>query len=73
MDHPLLGSSYLVVEPSYDMSCTLILLTELFGKDCMADIDINSASMGPIFAVLIGATVGAPKWTIRHWAAAIWL
>ena len=31
MDHPPLGRSYLVVLPSYDMSCTLILLTGLYG------------------------------------------
>ena len=30
-DHPLLGRSYLVVVPSYDMSCALILLTGLYG------------------------------------------
>ena len=31
MDHPPLGRSYLVVVPSYDMSCALIILTELYG------------------------------------------
>ena len=72
MDHPLLGRSYLVVVPSYDMSCALILLTGLYGWDSMVDIDINPSSMGPIFGVWIGPTLGVPKWTIRHWAAAIW-
>ena len=72
MDHPPLGRSYLVVVPSYDMSCGLILLTGLYGWDSMVDIDINPSSMGPIFGVWIGPTLGVPKWTIRHWAAAIW-
>ena len=72
MDHPPLGRSYLVVVPSYDMSCALILLTGLYGWDSMVDIDTNPSSMGPIFGVWIGPTLGVPKWTIRHWAAAIW-
>ena len=72
MDHPLLGRSYLVVVPLYDMSRVLILLTGLYGWDSTADIDINPSSMGPIFGVWIGLTPGVPKWTIRHWAAAIW-
>ena len=72
MDHPPLGRSYLVEVPSYDMSCALILLTGLYGWDSMVDIDINPSSMGPIFGVWIGPTLGVPKWTIRHWAAAIW-
>ena len=72
MDHPPLGRSYLVVVPSYDMSCALILLTGLYGWDSMVDIDINPSSMGPIFGLWIGPTIGVPKWTIRHWAAAIW-
>ena len=72
MDHPPLGRSYLVVVPSYDMSCALILLTGLYGWDSMVDIDINPSSLGPIFGVWIGPTLGVPKWTIRHWAAAIW-
>ena len=72
MDHPPLGRSYLVVVPSYDMSCALILLTGLYGWDSLVDIDTNPSSMGPIFGVLIGPTFGVPKWTIRHWAAAIW-
>ena len=72
MDHPPLGRSYLVVVPSYDMSCALILLTGLNGWDFMTDIDINPSSMGTIFRLWIGPTLGAPKWTIRHWAAAIW-
>ena len=73
MSHPPLGRSYLVVRPSYGMSCALIFLTALYGLDFMADIDINPSSMGPIFEVLIGPTPGIPKWTIRYWAAAIWL
>ena len=72
IDHPPLGRSYLVVVPSYDMSCALILLTGLYGWDSMVDIDINPSSMGPIFVVWIGPTLGVPKWTIHHWAAAIW-
>ena len=72
MDHLPLGRSYLVVVPSYDMSCALILLTGLYGWDSMVDIDINPSSLGPIFGVWIGPTLGVPKWTIRHWAAAIW-
>ena len=71
MDHPPLDRSYLVVVPSYDLSFALILLTELYGLDFMADNDINPSSMGPIFEVWIGPTVGVPKWTIHHWAAAI--
>ena len=35
MDHLPLGRSYLVVVPSYDMSCALILLTGLYGWDFM--------------------------------------
>ena len=79
MDHPPLGRSYLVVVLSFDMSCTLILLTGLYGWVSMADIDINPSSMGPIFVVWIGPTLGVPKWTIRHWAvlfgrsAVVWL
>ena len=72
MDHPPLGRSYLVEVPSYDMSCALSLLTGLYGWDSMVDIDINPSLMGPIFGVWIGPTLGVPKWTIRHWAAAIW-
>ena len=72
MDNPPLGRSYLVVVPSYDMSCALILLTGLYGRDSMLDIDINRSSMGPIFGMWIGPTLWVPKWTIRHWAAAIW-
>ena len=41
MDHLPLGRSYLVVVPSYDMPCALILLTGLYG----CDIDINPSSM----------------------------
>ena len=72
MDHPPLGFSCLVVVPSYDMSGALILLTGLYGWDSMAGIDINPSSMGPIYGVWIGPTLGVRKWTIRHWASAIW-
>ena len=72
MDHPPLGHSYLVVVPSYGMPCALTLSTGLHGWDSMADIDINPSSMGPIFGVWIGPTLGVPKLTTRHWAAAIW-
>ena len=72
MDHPPLGRSYLVVMPSYDMSCVLILLTGFNGWYFMAVININPSSMGPIFGVWIGPTLGVPKWTILHWDAAIW-
>ena len=72
MDHPPSGRSYLVVVPSYDMSCALILLTTPYGLNSMVDIDINPSSMGPIFGVWIGAIPGVPKGTIRHWAATIW-
>ena len=72
MDHPPLGRSYLVVVPSYAMSGSLILLTRFYGWDSMAGIDINPSLMGPIFGVWIRPTLGFPKWTIRHWAAAIW-
>ena len=61
MDHPPLGRSYLVVVSSYDISCTLLLLTRLYGWDSMADIDINPSSMGPIYGVWIGPTLGVPK------------
>ena len=47
-------------------------ISGLYGWDFVADIDINPSSMDPIFGVWIGPTVGVPKWTIRHWAAAIW-
>ena len=72
IDHPPLGCSYLVVVMSYDRSGALILLTGLYGWDSMAGIDINPPSMGPIFGVWIGPTLGIPKWTIRYWAAAVW-
>ena len=72
MDHPLLGRSYLVVVTSYDMLGALIILTEFSGWDSMASIDINPSSMGAIFGVWIGPTLWVPKWTIHHWAAAIW-
>ena len=71
-DHAALGHCFLVVVSPCDMSCTLILLTGLYGWDFMTDIDINPSSMGLIFGVWIGPTLGVPKWTIRHWAAAIW-
>ena len=72
IDHLSLGLSYLVVVLSYDMLCALILLSEIYEWVSMADIDINTSSMGPIFGVWIGPNLGVPKWTIRHWAAAIW-
>ena len=72
MDHPPLGCSSLVVVPSYDMSGSWIPLTWPYGWDSMAGIDINPSSMGSIFWVWIETTIGVPKWTIRHWAAAIW-
>ena len=72
MDHSPLGRSYLVVVPSYDVSCASIILSGLYGLDFMADIDINPSSMGPIIGVWIGPTLGVPQWTIRHRAAAIW-
>ena len=72
IDHPPLGRSYLVVVPSYGMSCDFILFIGLCGWDSMADIDINLSSMGPILGLWIGPTPGDPKLTICHWAAAIW-
>ena len=72
MDHLPLGRSYLVLVPSYDMSGSLNLLTGYYGWDSMANIDINPSSMGPIFGMWIGPTLGVVKWTTRHWAAAIW-
>ena len=39
----------------------------------MAGIDIKPSSMGPIFVVWIGPTLGVPKWNIRHWAAAFFV
>ena len=71
--HPLLGRSYFVVVPLYDMSCVLILLTRPYGWDSTADIDINPSSTGPILGVWIGPTLGVPKWTLwvrfhgRYW------
>ena len=72
IEHPPMGRSYLVVVPSYDMSCDFILWIWLYGWDYMADIDINPPSMGPLFSVWIGPTLGVQKWNIRHWAAAVW-
>ena len=72
IDLPPLGVSYMVVVPSYDMSYALIFLMWFYGLDFMVDIDINTSSMGPIFGVWIGPTLWVPKWTIRHWAEAIW-
>ena len=72
MDHPPLGPNYLVIVPSYDMSCALIFLAGFYGLDSMAVIDINPSSMGPIFGVWVGPTLGVPKWAIHHWATAIW-
>ena len=71
MDHRPLGRSYLVAVPCYYMSCVFIFLTGLYGRDSMADIDINPSSLETIFGVWIGPTLGVPKRTIRHWAAAI--
>ena len=71
MEHPTLDRSYLVVVPSYDVSCACVLLTGLYGLDFVFGIDINPSSMGPIFGVLIGSNLGFPKWTIRHWTVAI--
>ena len=65
-DHPPLGRSYLVVVPSYDMSCALILLPGLYGWDSMVDNDNNPSSIRPIFGVWIGPTLGVPKFTIHH-------
>ena len=62
---PALGRSYLVVVPSYDMSCALILLTGLYWWDSMVGIDINPSSMGPIFGVWIWPTLGVAKWASR--------
>ena len=59
MDHPPLGRSYLVVVPSYDISCYFLLLIGLYGWDSMADIDINPSSMGPLFGVWIGLSLGS--------------
>ena len=72
MDHPLLGRSYLVEVPPCDMSGALIHLTELSGWDSMAGIDINPSSIGAIFGLWIGPTLGEPKRTIRNWAVTIW-
>ena len=68
----LLIGSYMVVGPSYVMSCVLNFETGPYWLHVMADIDINPSSMGPIFRAWIGPTMRVPKWTIRHWAAAIW-
>ena len=72
MDNPPSGRSYLVVVLSYDMSGALILLTGLYGWYSIRGIDTNPSSMGPIFGVWMGPTLGVSKWNIRHWAAAIW-
>ena len=58
MNHPPLGRSYLVVVPSYDMSCVLIFLTGLYGWDSMANVNINPSLMGLIFGVWIGPNLG---------------
>ena len=72
MDHSPLGRSYLVVVPSYDIPHAFILLTGFYGWNSMTNIDIYLSSMGPIFWVWIGPTLGIPKLTIRRWAAAHW-
>ena len=61
IDHPPFGRNYLVVVPSYDMSGALILLTGRYWGDSMAGIDINPSSMGPIYGMWIGPTLGVPK------------
>ena len=61
IDHPPWGRSYFIVCPSYGLSCALILFTGLYRWDSMVDIDINPSSMGPIFGVSIGPTLGVPK------------
>ena len=61
MDHPPLGRSCLVVVPSSEMSGDLRLLAGPYGWDSMAGIVINPSSMGPIFRVWIGLTLGVPK------------
>ena len=72
MDHRPLDRTYLVVVPSYYMTCALIFLTGFHGLYFKADIDINPSAMGPILGVSIGPILGVPKWTICHWAAANW-
>ena len=61
--YPPLGRSYLVAVPSY-MSCVLIILTRIYGWHSRADIDIDLSSMGPIFVVLMGPTLG---FNILYW------
>ena len=69
MRRPPLGSSYLVVMPSLDMSGALIFLIGLYGWDSMAGIDINPSSMGPIFR---GCGKDRPLGS-RNWPSAIGL
>ena len=61
MDRPPLGRSYLEVVASYDISGPLILLTGLYGWDSIGGIDTNPSSMGPIFGVWMGPTLGVSK------------
>ena len=70
--HPLLGRSYVAVVLSYNMLCALAFLSGFYGLDFMFDIDINPSSMGLIFGMWIGPTLGVPKGAVRHWAAPIW-
>ena len=56
-----MGRSCLVVVPSYDLSCVLIIVTGRYGLDFMADIDINLSSMGLIFAGVDGTDHLGPK------------
>ena len=46
------------------MSCALIFLMGFYGLDFIADIDINPSSVGPIFGVWIGPTLGVPKCSV---------
>ena len=64
-----MGRSYSVVVASYYMSCAIF--TGIYWWDSMADIDINPSSMGPMFGVCIGPTLGVRNWTIRFLVAAI--
>ena len=72
MDHPPLGRSYLVVVPLYDISCALIFFNGGLWVRFHGRYWYQSLTMGPIFGVWIGPTLGVPKRTIRNRAAAIW-
>ena len=80
MDHPPLGRSYLVVVPSYDMSCALILLTGIYGWDNWA-LWVRFHGRYWYQSFIDGSNIwrvdrtdpwGPENWTIRRWAAAIW-